>query len=197
MGIDQALSFWGKGKSALKSSGLIKGAEEGVISLLLVVTTLLVFVEVVLRYVFNTGVSWIQETTLLLAGWMVLFGMSYGVKVGSHIGVDAFVRLLKPGARRIVTLLAIALCLLYCGLFISGAWTYISKLYKIGIEMQDIPLPKWAAFSVLLLGFVMLVVRFAELGLAVAKGTVDGFSLADEAKEALELQKKNEAEGQS
>jgi C4-dicarboxylate transporter DctQ subunit len=161
--------------------------EEAVISALLAGTTLLVFYEVVMRYIFNTGVSWIQEGTLLAAGAMVLLGMSYGVKVGSHIGVDAFVRLLKSRTRRGITLVAAIFCLIYCVLFLWGGWVYTNKLFKIGIEMQDIPLPKWAAFSLLMIGFALLVARFGELLVALAKGEADGFSLVDEAKEALEM----------
>ncbi|MCF8481505.1 MAG: TRAP transporter small permease [Rhodospirillum sp.] len=164
-----------------------KKVEEALISGLLAATTLLVFYEVVMRYVFNTGVSWIQEATLLASGAMVLLGMSYGIKVGSHIGVDAFVRLLNSDGRRWVTLIGVLLCLLYCALFLSGGWVYTSKLFKIGIEMQDIPLPKWAAFSVLMIGFALLVTRFTELLVSLAKGEADSFSLADEAKEALEM----------
>lgn len=165
---------------------IVDGLEEGVISLLLVTMTLLVFIEVVLRYGFGIGFMWVQELTLHMSAWLVLFGASYGVKVGSHIGVDAIVRLLSPGARRIVTLAAIALCLVYCAVFIDGAWTYLAKMVKIGIHLEDIPIPKYAAHSILLFGFVLLAIRFLQLGWAVFKGDADGFRLADEAKEALD-----------
>jgi len=42
-------------------------AEEAIISLLLVSMTLLVFIEVVLRFGFGTGFSWGQELTLHLS----------------------------------------------------------------------------------------------------------------------------------
>lgn len=165
---------------------IIDGLEEGVISLLLVTMTLLVFFEVVLRYGFGVGFMWVQELTLHMSAWLVLFGASYGVKVGSHIGVDAIVRLLTPKVRRIVTLVAIALCLVYCAVFIQGAWVYLSKMVKIGIHLEDIPIPKYVAHSILLFGFILLLIRFLQLGWAVFKGDVDGFRLADEAKEALD-----------
>ena len=91
-------------------------AEEAIISLLLVSTTLLVFIEVVMRFVFNTGLMWSQELTLHLSAWFVLFGASYGVKVGSHIGMDAFVKLFPSTGRRIITGIACVLSLSYCGL---------------------------------------------------------------------------------
>jgi C4-dicarboxylate transporter DctQ subunit len=49
---------------------IVDRLEEGVISLLLVGMTLLVFYEVVLRFVFNTGHGWIQEVTLLISASM-------------------------------------------------------------------------------------------------------------------------------
>jgi C4-dicarboxylate transporter DctQ subunit len=160
--------------------------EEAIICLLLVVMTVVVFIEVVLRFGFNMGMVWSDEFVLHLAAWMVLLGASYGVKVGSHIGVDAFVRLLPRGGRRVVTLAAVILSLAYCALFIRGSWVYLSKVYRIGIELEDIPIAKWLAHSVLLIGFVLLAIRFILLGWHVLEGKSDSFGFADEAKEALE-----------
>lgn len=161
--------------------------EERLIGLLLIAMTLLVFVEVVLRFGFNTGIEWAQEVTLYLSAWMVLLGASWGIREGAHIGVDAFVKLLPNRQRRIITLLAIVLCLIYCGLFIQGSWVYLSKMAKIGIEMDDVPLPKWQAMSVLIIGFVLLAIRFLQLGWAVIRNKQDGFSLADEGRDSMHL----------
>ena len=60
---------------------LLNRTEEAVICLLLVLTTLLVFVDVVMRFGFNTGFMWTQELTLHMSAWFVLFGASYGIKV--------------------------------------------------------------------------------------------------------------------
>jgi len=186
--------------------------EDGIIALLLVGMTLLVFMEVVLRFGFNESIHWAEEMTLLLAGWFVLYGASYGVKVGAHIGVDAVVRLLSPGTRRVVSVFAVLLCLIYCILFILGSWEYLAKVYKIGISIEDtrIPgfllapfgedflwdtlridiedpiLPQWMAHSILLIGYSLLTFRFIELGWKIVKGEVDGFHFVDEAAEALE-----------
>jgi len=112
-------------------SRIVNGLEEAIISLLLASMTLLVFVEVVLRFGFGTGLIWAQELTLHLSAWMVLFGASYGVKVGSHIGVDALIRILPPLVRRYVSGFAVICCLAYCALFSYGAWVYLAKVYSI------------------------------------------------------------------
>jgi C4-dicarboxylate transporter DctQ subunit len=63
--------------------------------------------------------------------------------------------------------------------------------------MQDVPIPKYVAHSILLIGFVLLAYRLLELGWQVFKGEADGFKTSDEAKEALKLleeEKRAEAE---
>jgi C4-dicarboxylate transporter DctQ subunit len=165
---------------------LINTFEEGVIALLLVAMTLLVFVEVILRFGFNTGVMWMEEITLLLSAWMVLFGASYGIRVGAHIGVDALVRHVRPSLRRIYGIIAVSLSMVYCGLIAYGAWVYLVKIRRIGIELEDLPWPKWIAHSILLIGMVLLALRLGQLLLQIFRGQTSGFTMADEASKALE-----------
>ncbi len=166
---------------------MINSLEETIIILLLATMTLLVFFEVVLRFGFSIGFMWSEELTLLLSGWLVLFGASYGIKVGSHIGVDALVKILPPKVRKIVSGIAVCACLAYCVLFIEGAWVYLSKMQMIGIELDDLPLPKWIAHSILLIGMILMALRLLQLLWAIFTGKADGFKLADEAKDSMYL----------
>ncbi|QSX32563.1 TRAP transporter small permease [Shewanella avicenniae] len=194
--------------------------EEGVLNLTISLMTILVFVEVVARFFFNTGFLWIQELTLTLAGWFVLFGMSYGVKVGAHIGVDAFVSKLPKTGRKVTALIAVTICIAYCGLFLKGSWDYLSQMYAVGIPMEDLHLPKalvdsidpdklwdiwkidaedpavplWISQSILLIGFVMLTWRFVELMIAIITNRSLGFAFHDEAKESMHLADEIKAE---
>ncbi|MGB5832087.1 MAG: TRAP transporter small permease [Thiohalocapsa sp.] len=147
--------------------------------------TLLVFWEVILRFGFGTGVSWGQEATLHLSAWFVLFGVSYGLKVGAHIGVDAFVRLFGSVGRRVLTGIAVLLSLIYCGLFIYGSWVYLAKMKMIGIDLEDIEVRAWIAHSILLIGFAFLTIRLLELFLQIITGRAEGFQKVDEAEESL------------
>lgn len=190
----------------------IHKAEEAIISLLLVAMTLLVFVEVVLRFGFGTGLSWGQELTLHLSAWFVLFGISYGLKVGAHISVDAFVRLFSPSVQRVLSLIAILLAVVYCVFFLYGSWVYLEKMYVVGVTMEDLefkdwmvswmseetqeitkiwvdePLvPLWLAHGMLIVGLVFFSIRLLELLWSVAIGKKSGFTHHDEAEESLQL----------
>jgi len=157
----------------------LRGVEESLIALLLVAMTLLVTIEVILRYGFSSGLLWIQELTLLLAAYLVLLGAAYGVKKGAHIGMDMAVR-------RMAGVLAVLLCLLYCGLFIAGSWDYLAKIKRFGIELEDLPVPQWLAHGVLLVGFGLLVIRFLELLWKIINKRAEGVLIADEAADAVD-----------
>jgi C4-dicarboxylate transporter, DctQ subunit len=161
--------------------------EEGIIAFLLVAMTLLVVVEVVMRFGFGAGFLWGQELTLHLSAWFVLFGISYGLRVGAHIGVDAVVKLLPPKIKRAASALALILSLVYCGLFLYGSWIYLAKMKKIGIELEDIPIPAWEAHSILLIGFGLFSFRLLEMLWGVYRGTSEGFRHTDEAEESMHL----------
>lgn len=133
--------------------------EETLIGVLLVAVTLLVFLEVVLRFGFNTGLHWAQEVTLLLNAWFVLLGASWALREKAHICVNALVRVLPHHIRKITTTIAILACMFYCWLFLQGSWVYLSKMKMIGIELEDLPIPKWTVMTVLLIGFGLLALR--------------------------------------
>lgn len=175
---------------------ILNKAEEGIISFLLVAMTLLVFIEVVLRFGFGTGFMWGQELTLHMSAWFVLFGASYGLKVGAHIGVDAFVKILPPLLHRGASVIAVLGSLLYCGLFFYGSWIYLEKMKLIGIELEDIQIPAWIAHSILVFGLGFLAFRLLQLLWAILKGEADGFRHIDEAEESMHLAKELSREAQ-
>lgn len=161
-------------------------AEEWLIAFLLAAMTLLTFVQVVLRYAFNAGLIWALEATGYMFVWLVLFGISYAVRVHAHIGIDVLVKALDPPARRIVGLIAVGCCLLYTGLILYGSWFYFSLLLRRGTMAEDIHLPRWALAIILPLGFALFGLRLLQQALAILRGEAKGFELADEAAEALE-----------
>ena len=161
--------------------------EEWIVMLTLAAMTGLTFTQVVLRYVFNTGFTWALEMTGLLFAVMIFVGVSYGVRVGAHIGVDALVRLLPSATRRVVSIGVVLLCLAYTGIVIFGAYEYVSKMKMVGVELEDLPIPVWMARSILPLGYALMAFRFLQVLWNLVTGRSDSLHLADEAAEALKL----------
>ena len=110
--------------SSGKDVGWVGRIEETAIAVLLGVMTALTFINVILRYAFNSSIIWSLEVVLVLFSWLVLFGISYGFKITAHLGVDAVTNMMPPGPRKAMALLAGAICIIYAGLFLKGAWDY-------------------------------------------------------------------------
>lgn len=105
-------------------SGLINSLEETLIALLLGLMTAITFANVIARFVFNSNILWALELTVFLFAWLVLLGAAYAVKTHAHLGVDAIVNMLAPGARRAVGLFAAACCIVFSLLLLKGAYDY-------------------------------------------------------------------------
>lgn len=151
--------------------------EEYLTAALLAAMTLLTFTQVVLRYVFDSGLIWALEATTYLFGWLVLIGISMGVRRNSHIAVDLVSAKLPPGPRRAVALIGTLLCLFYAALMCYGSWTLVGQLKSFGSLAHDIPLPRWILLSSLPLGFALLALRLVQVGVGVVRGTHGGLGL--------------------
>jgi len=89
----------------------IELVEQLVLTILFAAMVLVTFVQVVLRYVFNSGFLWAVQFTSVCFAWLILLGISYGIRHRAHLGVDAFVRLFPERTQRIFGLLTVGACL--------------------------------------------------------------------------------------
>src|SRR3954467_7065796 len=87
--------------------------EEGLIPFLMAAMTITAFIQVVARYVFNYSFVWALELNTVFFAWLIFVGMSYGVRVGAHIGIDAVVKVLRPAAARAFGMVGATLCVVY------------------------------------------------------------------------------------
>lgn len=165
---------------------LLEQLEEGLITFLMAAMTLITFMQVIARYVFNYNFVWALELTGVMFAWLIFVGMSYGVRVGAHIGVDALVKSLGSKGARVVGSLAAGLCIVYALLVALGSFQYVQKMYDVGILMQDLPVQSWIPRAILPVGFLLLAFRFSQVLWRLATGQ-DAQLLGDEAEEALKL----------
>lgn len=144
--------------------------EDGLMAFFLALMTILTFVQVVLRYVFNSGLVWSLEATVFAFGWLVLIGASSGIRTNTHIVVDFVVESLSPKLRMAAALAAVSLCLLYAALMGWGGFAFVERLAALGNNARDIPVPKWMFMSILPVGFLLLGVRLVQATFEIVSG---------------------------
>ncbi|NVK33988.1 MAG: TRAP transporter small permease [Rhodobacteraceae bacterium] len=186
--------------------------EEGVLAFLLAAMTIVSFSQVVARYGFNSGWGGALELTRILFAWLILFGMSYGVKIGSHLGVDAVVQLLPRRMFRAVAVFG-ALCgVAYASILLYSEWLHIfglqtrggaidywMKMYKIGIGLDDLRYPefiienfdtkervqRWIAYLILPIGLALFAFRCLQAAWQIIKGDRQMMIAAHEAEDLV------------
>ena len=171
--------------------------EENILAALLAIITLVSFTQVIARYGFNTGWSGALEFTRIMFAWMILFGMSYGVKHGIHLGVDAFVRLLPHTLFRFAALFAAFCVFLYAFMLLHAGWLallgadvstnwrqtgaigYWTFMFDRGTGLDDLKFPAWMQDFFGLqdrvhrwLAYIMLPIGLALLAFRAVEGIV-------------------------
>ena len=117
-------------------------------ALCLGVMALSVFVNVVLRYGFGSGVAASEELSRLLFVWMVFIGATAAYPLGEHMAFTSLVGLLqkKPALMAVATVVIRLLVVLACVLVARGAWQQVvvgldSHSVVLGYPTALLPLP--------------------------------------------------------
>lgn len=144
-------------------TGIIDRLEEILISVLLGVATILVFVQVVARYVFNAGITWAPELVQHLFLWIVMIGASYGFKHGVHLGVDVLMKKLPPAPRRIMALFAVFISFCFSVYMAYLSFFYVREAYRMELITVDLQIPQWIPNIALPFGFTLISIRLVQV----------------------------------
>ena len=117
---------------------------------------------VVLRYGFNLGWIWLQESVLYLHALCLMLAMPYTLKLDEHVRVDIFYRRFSPINKNKVNLFGHIFFLIPTCLFILFmSWGYVSQSWMImetSNEAGGLPLV-FALKSLLILMPVLLIIQ--------------------------------------
>ena len=191
--------------------------EEGMIAFLLAAMTLVTFVYVALNNIYTVfydlsdqwsvsadffaaigdhlmgyaqEMTWSVALTKALFGWLIFFGISYGVRTAGHLGVDVLVKKTSRPVQRILAMLACACCLAYAGLFLVASYKWVTALLVAGIGAEDLDRYgiKIGYIAIIVpIGFTLVIIRYLEILYRIYTHRQTGLGLADEAAEASKL----------
>ena len=82
----------------------------------------MVFGNVVLRYLFDSGIPVSEELARYCFVWLTFIGAVVVARDHAHMGVETLVRRLGSGGRRACMIMSDALVLLCCAVFFWGTW---------------------------------------------------------------------------
>lgn len=135
---------------------------DGLMAACLAVMASAVFVNVVLRYGFGSGIAASEELSRLLFVWMVFIGATAAYPRGEHMAFTSLLLPLRkhPAALALLTAVIRVAVVMACGLLAWGAWQQVvvgmdSRSVVLGYPVALLPLP--ALLCALLIGLMALV----------------------------------------
>ncbi|PLR92010.1 TRAP transporter small permease [Bacillus sp. T33-2] len=142
----------------------------GVVSIIF--TSLMVFVQVILRYVFNYSLSWSEEIARYLIVWFVFIGSSIAVREKAHATMDALVTYLPETGKRIFSILANFLSIIFCIILIWSGSGIVSSVIEFGNVTPAIGLPMYLPYLAIPVGASLMLIRFLQLLIQDVKGLI-------------------------
>lgn len=137
--------------------------EFGVLGLLLAVLTFFSFTNVVMRYLFNSGITWSDEVcryALVLSG---IYSVPCWIRCRTGIRVDAAVALMPKPVRRVLDYIANVLLTGFFCYLLYGTWGVIQSALKVNQLSPALRFPLAYLYMLVGFGFLLAVVRLVQV----------------------------------
>lgn len=136
--------------------------EEYLLVVLLFAMVVIVFQQVIARFVFNNSLSWSEEVARMIFIWMSWLGISYGQKKGEHIKIVLLVDHLKGMSRKIVLVIADMITLAILGIFCYEGIFVVEKIMEIGSRAASVSIPNWIIYASVPTSCLMMGIRVSK-----------------------------------
>lgn len=136
-------------------------------NILLLIMVLIIFLQVTLRYCFNSGIPWVEEIATICIVWYGFISIGFGILCKEHIAIHSITSWLPVKICDRIDRFDYILISLY-GVFIM---IYGTRLMKI-VTSQTLPATKWS-YSVVYASLPFAGGMFIVFALLVATGFVE------------------------
>jgi len=102
------------------------------------------------RYLLGHQSGWTEELARVLLIWVGLLGSSVAFGIKGHLGVDALVVRMAPGARRLLAVLVHLVVIFFAAsVLIGGGSQLVRETFRLEQQMIAIPIPKaWVYMAI-------------------------------------------------
>ncbi|MDG2954762.1 TRAP transporter small permease [Bisgaard Taxon 10/6] len=97
-------------------------AIEAVCVIILAAMSILVFLNVVLRYGFNSSINVTEEVSRYLFVWLTFLAAVLAFNENQHVSVTVFVEKFSPAAKKLLFIITDVIMLFCCYLIVDGSW---------------------------------------------------------------------------
>ena len=125
--------------------------------------SVVVFIQVVCRFVLKSSLPWSEEVSRYLLVWVSFLGGAYGVRQGAHIGVEAFMLLFPKKIQQVVAIFVTIASMLLCAVILKYGIDIVSTQLS---KMQVSPamrMPMGYMYAAIPIGMVFFIIRYFQM----------------------------------
>ena len=115
--------------------GILDRALKYVLTLLLIILTVSVFLQVLIRFVFKYPLPWTEEVSRIAFVYSIFVGATIAVREKTHLNIDVLLIVLPKGTARVITVLGLILVGIFLG-FVT--WEGIALVRETGVQMTPV-----------------------------------------------------------
>jgi len=145
-----------------KVNTFLNKTEEIFCGLALLSTTIILFINVVLRYFFRSSTSWAEELIRYLMVWTAFIGSSICVRKGIHVGIDFFLQFIDESKKLIVARVINSICAVFSVLLTWYSWQIVSFNMSTGQVTPALGIPMYIPYMAAPIGFGLMTIRFIQ-----------------------------------
>lgn len=133
--------------------------EANVLVVSLAVTVVVIFFQVIMRYVFNNSLSWSEEFARYVFIWQIWLGASVSLKEDDHISVDVISGKLGPRGKCLLALFANLVLLGFSIFIVDYGWQMVSSMYSRNLTSAALRVPMYLVYAALPFSHMVIVLR--------------------------------------
>ena len=124
--------------------------------------TFLLFYNVVLRYVFHSGIAWAEEMTRYTLLWTVFVGAGVVAREGTHVSMEAFFNLWPAKLQRIGFLAINLFCIATIAAILYFGIGIVRMVIETGQTSEAAFVPMWIIYGAFPVGSVLMILGYIE-----------------------------------
>jgi len=137
--------------------------EEGFLIPALIFSSILLFIQVLMRYVFHNSLSWSEELARFLYIWEVWLGISYATKKRAHFRVTLIFGILKGKAEFALNMALHIIWLAFGAYFTFTGIKTVASIAQFGQCSSALRIPMWIPYLGIPLGAGLMSIRLVEI----------------------------------
>ena len=136
--------------------------EEYVLVYSLMVSVALVFLQVVMRRVFNNSLSWSEELARYLYVWQTWLGVSYAARNGTHLRITMLKDRLPAKAQQILEILVVLVWMGFGIFVIYQGMGVVNTIASFGQKSSALKIPMQFCYMSIPVGMSLMCIRIVE-----------------------------------